>query len=525
MYITSGHDNNINNNNSDGNVVNNGNTMPAPLPFTQMDAQIEFMAVMQLTAISQYDNSWPPQTHVAPADMSLPPPAAGPIAPSAISGGAHRPARAHGRADSGPGLESFARLEFADSVFQMTTYAVTIGRDQRALNQARVDERRRQDYERLVEDHAAKGLPPPTPPSQKQGKFSKSYVSEEGGMLGPESDGDDNPRPAKRRRTSGGGGGGGSGARLHHRREELGGEEAPAETGTAQNLENNRQYLTHTPGAAMVDVASLRPSPHHVPFLGIHSPGPDIATKTKAISRQHLRIAYNQKTSVFEAIPLHKNGFFRDDTHYRDEPVVLRSGDRLQVKDVSFTFVINGVKHGMTGAEDECEEEESSSRRYSEGGKELSFEFESSHAEDMMDSCEEEVEQLVEVVYQSDPELSADEAGDEDEEEEEEEEDEDEEAAEEEDEDEIMETVESDEPEPEPKPAPELPPPPPKTRGPGRPPKNGLMSKREERLRKKMALEEAKKAMPPPPPGEPPVKRKVGRPRKHPIDENGERPE
>ncbi len=52
------------------------------------------------------------------------------------------------------------------------------------------------------------------------------------------------------------------------------------------------------------------------------------------------------------------------------------------------------------------------------------------------------------------------------------------------------------------------------------------MSKREERLRKKLALEAAKKNMPPPPPGEPPIKRKVGRPRKHPLPENaGDKPE
>ncbi len=102
-------------------------------------------------------------------------------------------------------LESFARIEFADSVFQMTTYSVIIGRDQRALTQARRDERREDEYQRRVEENAAQGLPPPSPPSQDRGKFSKSYVSEEGGMLGPESDGDE-PRPAKRRKTSGGGG-------------------------------------------------------------------------------------------------------------------------------------------------------------------------------------------------------------------------------------------------------------------------------------------------------------------------------
>jgi hypothetical protein len=65
-----------------------------------------------------------------------------------------------------------------------------------------------------------------------------------------------------------------------------------------------------------------------------------------------------------------------------------------------------------------------------------------------------------------------------------------------------------------------------KRRGPGRPPKNGIMSKREERLLKKQQQELAKKVVALPPQGEPPIKRKVGRPRKHPLPEdNGDKPE
>ncbi len=59
--------------------------------------------------------------------------------------------------------------------------------------------------------------------------------------------------------------------------------------------------------------------------------------------------------------------------------MVLRSGDRLQVKDVEFVFIINGVPRRKTGAEDYFDEDDASHKRYSEGGKEMSFEFESSH--------------------------------------------------------------------------------------------------------------------------------------------------
>jgi hypothetical protein len=138
--------------------------------------------------------------------------------------------------------------------------------------------------------------------------------------------------------------------------------------------------VSHTPGAAAVDLSSLRPSPYHVPFIGIHSPGPNIAGKTKAISREHLKIAYNQQEGVFEAHPLHKNGFFCEDVHYKSDKVVLKCGDRLQIKDVDFRFIINGVEKGRTGAEEYLEEEIAPpKKRQSHGGKEMSFDFEQSH--------------------------------------------------------------------------------------------------------------------------------------------------
>jgi hypothetical protein len=464
--------------------------LPTQFPNTPI-AQIDHHAYMMMALAQASAVQMSPPPTVTPSQVTL---------PGLLSNGNQGRGAGHNQLHPGfnsQRLESFARIEFADSVFQMTTYAVIIGRDQSAMEQARKDERRAEEYNRLAKENASKGLPPPSPIPRDRGKFSKSYVSEEGGMLGPESDGSDNPRPAKRRKTS------------------TAGSSGQHEGETQQDgLISNRQYVSHTPGAAAVDLSSLRPSPYHVPFIGIHSPGPNIATKTKAISREHLRIEFNQEQGVFEAIPLHPNGFFLEDVHYKQESVVLRSGDRLQIKDVDFVFVINGVERGNTGAEEYFEEEAASSKRYSEGGKEMSFEFEQSHAEgDVQDTSDE----------LSDIELSAGEQSDEDDEDDEEQDNDAEDDSDAEEDEEEDDEDAKDEPEPEPEP---LPPPPPKKRGPGRPPKNGIMSKREQRLLKKQQQEMAKKTLPQPPPGEPPVKRKVGRPRKHPLPESaGEKPE
>ncbi|KAM4065994.1 forkhead domain-containing protein [Hirsutella rhossiliensis] len=435
-------------------------------PMTNLDQHAYMM--MALASMSAAPSAMSPPPTVTPSQVTLPN-----LADGSLNGlGVATSLR---QAAAGKGLESFARIEFADSVFQMTTYAVIIGRDQRALQQARRDEKRADEHQRRVEENASKGLPPPSPIQNDRSKFSKSYVSEEGGMLGPESDGEENGRPAKRRKTS------------------TTGSSQKDNDESQENMISNRQYVSHTPGAAAVDLTSLRPSPYHIPFIGIHSPGPRMASKTKAISREHLRITYNQQDGVFEAIPLHKNGFFCEDVHYKSDKVVLKCGDRLQIKDIDFRFIINGVERGRTGAE-EFLEEEATKKRQSHGGKEMSFDFEQSHGAGEIQDTSDELSDL-EV---SPPELSdfGDDVDGGDAEEAEPD-------AEEEAEGDI-----------------------PKKRGPGRPPKNGIMSKREQRLLKKQQQEMAKKTVPQAPPVEPPVKRKVGRPRKHPLPENAEdRPE
>ncbi|KAI9167551.1 Fork head protein [Paramyrothecium foliicola] len=461
---------------------------PAAIP--NLDQQAYMM--MALASMSGAPSAMSPPPTVTPAQVTL---------PNNLDDAFHGLAPANTLrqgAGADKALESFARIEFADSVFQMTTYAVIIGRDQRALEQARRDERRADEHKRRVEENASRGLPPPSPMVHDRSKFSKSYVSEEGGMLGPESDSEENGggRPAKRRKTS-------TAGSSQHDNEE-----------SQENIISNRQYVSHTPGAAAVDLASLRPSPYHVPFIGIHSPGPNIASKTKAISREHLKIAYNQDEGVFEAIPLHKNGFFCEDVHYKSDKVVLKSGDRLQIKDIDFRFIINGVERGRTGAEEYMGEETGAKKRKTHGGKEMSFDFEQSHGNGEIQDTSDELSD-VEV---SPPELS-DYAEDDGDEVEPTPGAEAEEAAEEGDSE-----VKND-PEPLPTTEPMLPQIP-KKRGPGRPPKNGIMSKREQRLLKKQQQEMAKKTLPQAPPVEPPIKRKVGRPRKHPLPEDaGERPE
>ncbi|OAQ72065.1 forkhead domain-containing protein [Pochonia chlamydosporia 170] len=469
---------------------------PPSTPFTPAQmANLDQHAymMMALASMSGAQNAMSPPPTVTPSQVTLPN-----MLDDGMNGTASTNALRQGTTEKG--LESFARIEFADSVFQMTTYAVIIGRDQRALEQARRDEKRADEHQRRVEENASKGLPPPSPIRHDRSKFSKSYVSEEGGMLGPESDSEGSGRPPKRRKTS------------------TNGSSQQEVEESQENVISNRQYVSHTPGAAAVDLSSLRPSPYHVPFIGIHSPGPNIAGKTKAISREHLKIAYNKEEGVFEAYPLHKNGFFCEDVHYKSDKVVLKCGDRLQIKDVDFRFIINGVEKGRTGAEEYLEEEPVPKKRQSHGGKEMSFDFEQSHGNgEVQDTSDElsDVEISPQAISDGEDEEEDEVEGEEgDEGEEGEEGDGDDQGDDSELKNESTADLDLS--------VPQIP----KKRGPGRPPKNGIMSKREQRLLKKQQQEMAKKTLPQAPPVEPPIKRKVGRPRKHPLPENaGDRPE
>ncbi|ROW13370.1 hypothetical protein VPNG_05535 [Cytospora leucostoma] len=393
------------------------------------------------------------------------------------------------------------RLRFEDSVFQFTTNTVIIGRDQAAYKRALAARKR-----------AEKGLPPDDEAREPHGNYSKSYISQTGGALGPESDGEEKPRPSKRRKTT-----------IKDPPEDEPRVAAGTNGHTVHgNVISSRQYVDHTPGAVPVDIDALRPSLNDIAKVQIHGPGPDIIATTKGISREHLKIQYNQHERVWQAFPLGRNGFFCEDVLYGKNDVVnLRSGDELQIQSVTFIFDINGVEDGLFGNE--------GPRTYSEGGKEMSFDFQSSRGdENMRDTSESLPSDPVEVKQDE-----SDEDADEDIEEEPasprtagREDDDDGEA-----EEDIRETVESDPPESRdvskegsmsanPEVSQFLVPP--KKRGPGRPPKNGIMSKREERELKKKAQEEAKKNAPPQEPGEPPIKRKVGRPRKHPLPEDAE---
>ncbi|KIN06693.1 hypothetical protein OIDMADRAFT_142221 [Oidiodendron maius Zn] len=403
-------------------------------------------------------------------------------------------------------ISAYAKLEFEDGEFYMNTHQVILGRD---LTAARAAMRRDQEEEKQKIEDEVSGAAPFTPVQAKrtESKYTKSVVSESGGILREGDDSDPETRRKRRsRKASKKSKSTGSSSHDQSRRNSI------QQNGliTYQAQSQVRRSAPETAGAVPVDPASLRPSPHDCPLVGIHPPAITPASGYKAISRKHVKIAYNSDKHLFEAHIIGRNGAFVDDEfRYHNDVIQLKSGSRLQIGGVVVRFVLPDVAIGETGAEQKPDYEENGyADRYSEGGKEMSFDFEDTPRDGVVveETSEDEFEEEVGEVQD-----------DRDEDSNEEEEGERHENGDLSDLDDMEEREERKmaasllnsvvRPE--------------KKRGPGRPPKNGIMSKREQQLVKKeaqaqaQALQKAQKSVSQGA-GPAPTKNKVGRPRKHP---------
>lgn len=393
--------------------------------------------------------------------------------------------------------DAFGTIVMPDAVFVITTRTVLIGRDVQAFKKYKSIHQ----YQQRVSAALEQGLPPPSPPKAVRRNAHGSFISEEGGILGPE---DEVSNPAKRRKISA------SGDASDQRRV------TPDEQEQHERIISRREYLDHTPGAVPVDVSKLRPPENVIARLDIHGRGPDHFATTKGISREHLKIQYNSKRDLWEVHGLGRNGFFCEDKLYqKGQSVPLYSGAHLQIQNIQMEFRLTNVPDGKFRPE----------VAYSENGKSMSFDFVSSQhgqvdTSDSEDGSGKEGESRLGTNGRDyeDSDADMDDA------------DAEEPTPDRDDLDGIRETVESDPAserqklEGSPDDGDQLSQVPfaPKKRGPGRPPKNGVMSKRQERELRKQAQEAAKKNLPPQEPGEQPQKRKVGRPRKHPLSESAD---
>lgn len=346
-------------------------------------------------------------------------------------------------------IQAFAKLEFDDGEFYMNTYAVEIGRDLHAARQA-AEFRARQDTEKQS--------------ASSCGSITSSKVKYRNGQnvassIASESEPTRQPKPRKPKSWSS------SSQQLSRKSSML-----LSNGKTDYNALAMASLMGHGSGANVFSPNGLMPAPELVPLVPIHLPAlPEGAPSGgKSISRKHIRIAYNFEEGVFEVRVLGRNGGFVDDEWYAQGDVqTLMNGSIIQIGGVGIRFVLPDVAPGETGAETGLGSDPLS------GGK-MSFDM----AESIEDESDDDVDESEERGRTR--EIKNEEEDEEDEEEKEEEGEE---------EPEMVKARAKGKKRSEPEPSPTT-----KRKGPGRPPKNGIISKREQALLARQAREDAKVA-------------------------------
>lgn len=435
------------------------------------------------------------------------------------------------------GLKAFAKLQFPDGIFYVNTTSLILGRDVDAAKRAL---RREAELKKMQHGYHTPGRR-----RRQDSKYSRSVVSESGGIMrrGGDDDSDSNKRSEGKRKKSESAGSSGQ------RRDSL----LPAPDAMIEYKPqidpNARMYAPNSDAAIPVDPERLRPSSTVKPVVGIHPSGDHPASAYKALSRHHVELNYNHRQTYWELLVLGRNGCFVDDVYYyRGDVVPLNSGSNITIGSVTFDFILPDNVADIQGTSDDDFEDrwqrDANEGWISPGGTRLSTNFEgrSDYFEGLRNeetSGDSEMEPQPQSIRHprerhrhgrraneaSENTMLAAEGESNDDSEEDDEQGSDDEGSDEDadlgdlgEEDldeggqEEREVEDDDEEE-----ALQAAPPPPKRKGPGRPPKDGEMSKRERKeLLQRQAEEKARKAGPQP---VVPKKNKVGRPRKHPLPE------
>lgn len=353
-------------------------------------------------------------------------------------------------------IQAFAKLEFDDGEFYMNTYAVEIGRDVYAARQA-ADVQARQDTVSKFRKRSISAGDSITSSKAKHRNgqtMASSVASESGGIIAVdqyESEPTRKPRSRKSKSSSS------SSQQLSRKSSML-----LSNGKTDYNALAMASLMGHDLGANDFGPNSLMPAPELVPLVPVHPPAllEGVPSGGKSISRKHIRIAYNFEENLFEVKILGRNGGFVDDEWYAQGDVqTLMNGSIIQIGGVGIRFVLPDVAPGETGAELGLGSEALS-------GEQMSFDMGESNEDESDEDIDENEEH-------GRPRNLKNEEEDEEEEEEEE--------------PEVVKMRAKGKKKSEPEPPSVT-----KRKGPGRPPKNGIISKREQALLARQARENAK---------------------------------
>ena len=248
-------------------------------------------------------------------------------------------------AGSEPRIQAFAKLEFDDGHFYVNTYSFILGRDVRAARAAHQRESHaRQAMRNSKTKSSSGGNASHTPVRAKHdgSNLLGSVVSDRGGIMGFDPDVPPHLPPNLSRRSSNSS----HDPPLHAN---------PAELHSSTDYNAlAMQSLDDGSGVKPVDTLSLLPSPEACPTIPIHPPTTvdGSAAGHRGISRKHVKIAYNFEKNLFEMEVMGRNGaFIGADFLSLGQIRPLHSGDYIQIGGVRIRFLLPDVPVGETGAD------------------------------------------------------------------------------------------------------------------------------------------------------------------------------
>lgn len=251
-------------------------------------------------------------------------------------------------------MQAYAMLKFPDGDFLVTTHSVTIGRDMNAykqhLRQKKQEKRAARDvrrYQQEEEAHQEEGLNGEGELSKsseslqgRPGKSLPSNFSEPGGAVAynvSSDEEDDDDRKDKRRR----------------RRQQLISKSSSTTSVAPANLHTNPtgDMSFNNPFWAPAP-AGFDQSVH----LPVHPQDPE---DMKRISREHLEIRYNYDDEQWELSVIGNGVIFNGERYARDSVVPLQHNDEILLTTVQFNFKLPDAAIPDADAEDESEDEKS----------------------------------------------------------------------------------------------------------------------------------------------------------------------
>ena len=273
----------------------------------------------------------------------------------------------------GPRIQAFAKLEFDDGQFYMNTYAVELGRDVRAARIALQQDLRSRQFHHGQASSQSKHRSNSSADgaqsslrlkSSERKQTASSVMSETGGILNYDDYGTTVPRSRGAKSESS------IQVNLSHQKPKL--ENSPTD---AKPVLNDFTMKESSNGVQPVNPQALMPSPNECPLIPIHPPAAVDGTKSGhgGISRRHVRIAYNFERRSFEMEVKGRNGAFVDDQFYGPgELAELKNDCLIQIGNIGIRFILPKVARGDSSFE---------GTQVSEAQSAMSFDFEDGRGE------------------------------------------------------------------------------------------------------------------------------------------------